>query len=47
MAGRVQEIDLIVKLTTSPSGIRRHGLDALRAHGFSAEQLVDAAYRIG
>jgi uncharacterized peroxidase-related enzyme len=40
-------LDFAVKLTRSPSGVRRDDLDALRAHGFTDEQLVDAVHCIG
>ena len=40
-------LDFAVKLTKSPSGVRSHDLDALRVHGFTDEQLVDAIHCIG
>ena len=40
-------LDYAVKLTRSPLSIRRDDLDALRVHGFSDEQLVDAVHCIG
>lgn len=39
-------LDFAVKLTKSPSGMRRVDLDALRGHGFTDEQLVDAVHCI-
>src|ERR1700757_2397366 len=39
-------LDFAVKLTKFPSGIQRHDLDALRVHGFTDEQLVDAVHCI-
>src|SRR6516162_8528256 len=39
-------LDFAVKLTQKPSGTRRHDLDALRGHGFTDEQLVDAVHCI-
>lgn len=35
-------LDFAVKLTRNPSGVRRADLDALRGHGLTDEQLVDA-----
>jgi alkylhydroperoxidase family enzyme len=35
-------LDFAVKLTIAPFGTRRHDLGALRRHGFTDEQLVDA-----
>jgi uncharacterized peroxidase-related enzyme len=43
-AREVALLDFAVKLTTSPSGIQQHDLDALRGHGFTDEQLVDAVH---
>jgi len=40
-------LDFAVKLTKSPSGVRKDDLEALRTHGFSDEQLVDAVHCIG
>jgi uncharacterized peroxidase-related enzyme len=40
-------LDFAIKLTGSPSGVRRHDLDDLRVHGFTDEQLVDAVQCIG
>src|SRR5271165_1806499 len=40
-------LDFAVKLTKSPSGVRKNDLDALREHGFTDEQLVDAVHCIG
>ncbi len=45
--GEVALLDLAVKLTKHPSGVQREDLDALRAHGFTDEQLVDAVHCIG
>jgi uncharacterized peroxidase-related enzyme len=45
-AREVALLDFTVKLTTSPSGVERHDLDALRVHGFTDEQLVDAVHCI-
>ena len=39
-------LDFAVKLTKAPSSIERHDLDALRAHDFTDEQLVDAVHCI-
>ncbi len=39
-------LDFSVKLTKSPSEVRRNDLDALRAYGFTDEQLVDAVHCI-
>jgi len=41
-AREVALLDFAVKLTKTPSGTRKHDLDALREHGFTDEQLVDA-----
>ncbi len=46
-AREVALLDFAVKLTKSPSDIERHDLDALRSHGFTDEQLVDAVHCIG
>jgi uncharacterized peroxidase-related enzyme len=35
-------LDFAVKLTTSPARVRKEDLEALRGHGLSDEQLVDA-----
>jgi uncharacterized peroxidase-related enzyme len=40
-------LDFAVKLTKSPSGVRAADLDALRGHGLTDEQLVDAVHCIG
>ena len=40
-------LDFAVKLTKHPSGVRREDLDALRAYGFTDEQLVDSVHCIG
>ena len=40
-------LDFAVKLTRSPSSVRKEDLDALRGHGFTDEQLVDAVHCIG
>jgi uncharacterized peroxidase-related enzyme len=45
-AREVALLDFAVKLTKSPSGVNRHDLDALRVHGFTDEQLVDAVHCI-
>jgi uncharacterized peroxidase-related enzyme len=45
-AREVALLDFAVKLTTSPSGVGRHDLDALRGHGFTDAQLVDAVHCI-
>jgi uncharacterized peroxidase-related enzyme len=39
-------LDFAVKLTKHPSGVRRDDLDALRACGFTDDQLVDAVHCI-
>lgn len=39
-------LDFAVKLTKDPSGLRRDGLDVLRKHGLTDEQLVDAVHCI-
>ena len=46
-AREVALLDFAVKLTKTPSGTRRQDLDALRGHGFTDEQLVDAVHCIG
>ncbi len=43
-AREVALLDFAVKLTKSPSGVERQDLDALRVHGFTDEQLVDAVH---
>ena|SRR5579859_6249814 len=45
-APEVALLDFAVKLTKAPAGVERHDLDALRAHGFTDEQLVDAVHCI-
>jgi uncharacterized peroxidase-related enzyme len=40
-------LDYAVKLTRSPSGVGRADLDALRGHGLTDEELVDAVQCIG
>ena len=35
-------LDFAVRLTKSPSGLRKGDLDALRGHGLTNEQIVDA-----
>lgn len=40
-------LDFAVKLTREPSGVRRGDLDALRGHGLTDEQLVDAVHCVG
>jgi uncharacterized peroxidase-related enzyme len=37
-------LDFAVQLTKFPSGLRRDDLDALRKHGLTDEQLVDAVH---
>jgi uncharacterized peroxidase-related enzyme len=39
-------LDFAVRLTKSPSGLRKADLDALRGHGLTDEQLVDAVHCI-
>jgi uncharacterized peroxidase-related enzyme len=39
-------LDFAVKLTKLPSGMQKGDLDALRGHGFTDEQLVDAVHCI-
>jgi uncharacterized peroxidase-related enzyme len=39
-------LDFAVKLTKSPAGMRQDDLDALRQHGLTDEQLVDAVHCI-
>jgi uncharacterized peroxidase-related enzyme len=39
-------LDFAMKLTKSPSGVRRDDLDALRIRGLTDEQLVDAVHCI-
>jgi uncharacterized peroxidase-related enzyme len=43
-AREVAMLDFAVDLTKSPSCIDRDDLDALRGHGFTDEQLVDAVH---
>lgn len=45
-AREVGLLDFAVKLTKAPSGVRQDDLDALRRHGFTDEQLVDAVHCI-
>lgn len=45
-AREVGLLDFAVKLTKEPSGVLRGDLDALRVHGFTDEQLVDAVHCI-
>lgn len=45
-AREVTLLDFAVQLTKAPSGARRQDLDALRGHGFTDEQLVDAVHCI-
>lgn len=45
-AREVGLLDFAVKLTKQPSCIQRNDLDALRGHGFTDEQLVDAVHCI-
>jgi uncharacterized peroxidase-related enzyme len=40
-------LDYAVKLTRSVTSVGRDDLEALRAHGFTDEQLVDAVHCIG
>jgi uncharacterized peroxidase-related enzyme len=40
-------LDFAVKLTKSPLGVRKGDFDALREHGFTDEELVDAVQYIG
>ena len=40
-------LDFAVKLTKSPSGVRKEDLDGLRAQGLTDEHLVDAAHCVG
>jgi uncharacterized peroxidase-related enzyme len=40
-------LDFAVKLTKRPADVRKDDLDALRAHGLTDEQLVDAVHCIG
>lgn len=39
-------LDFAVKLTQSPCGIRKNDLSALRSHGLTDEQIVDAVHCI-
>src|SRR5581483_6189335 len=39
-------LDFAVALTKSPSGLRKDDLDALRGHGLTDEQIVDAVHCI-
>ncbi len=39
-------LDFAVKLTQSPSGLRKDDLDALRRHGLTDAQIVDAVHCI-
>jgi uncharacterized peroxidase-related enzyme len=39
-------LDFAVKLTQSPSAVRKDDLDALRGHGFNDQQVVDAVHCI-
>jgi uncharacterized peroxidase-related enzyme len=39
-------LDFAVTLTRSPSGLREDDLDALRRHGLTDEQIVDAVHCI-
>jgi uncharacterized peroxidase-related enzyme len=40
-------VDFAVKLTKSPSGVRKDDVDALRKHSLTDEQVVDAVHCIG
>jgi len=39
-------LDFAVKLTKSPSGVRKDDLEALRGHGLTDEQIVDGVHCI-
>lgn len=45
-AREVAMLDFALSLTKSPSAVRRDDLDALRGHGVTDEQLVDAVHCI-
>jgi alkylhydroperoxidase family enzyme len=45
--GEVALLDFAVRLAKSPSGVRKDDLAALRGHGFTDEQRVDAIQCIG
>ena len=48
LTGReVALLDFAVKLTKTPSGVRAEDLQALRGHGRTDEQLVDAVHCVG
>lgn len=40
-------LDFAVKLTKLPADVRKEDVDALRGHGFTDEQVVDAVHCIG
>src|SRR6478609_663093 len=40
-------LDYAVKLTRTPRGVGRADLDALRGHGYTDEQVVDAVQCVG
>jgi uncharacterized peroxidase-related enzyme len=40
-------LDFAVKLTKSPSGVRKDDVDTLRKHSLTDEQVVDAVHCIG
>lgn len=46
-AREISLLDFALKLTRQPSAVQRNDLDALRGHGFTDEQLVDAVHCIG
>jgi uncharacterized peroxidase-related enzyme len=46
-ASEVALLDYAVKLTRTPHGVGRADLDALRGHGYTDEQAVDAVQCIG
>jgi uncharacterized peroxidase-related enzyme len=46
-AREVGLLDFAVKLTRQPVLVRRDDLDALRGHGFTDEELVDAVHCVG
>jgi uncharacterized peroxidase-related enzyme len=47
MQREVALLDFAVKLTKSPSAVRKDDLDVLRGHGFNDGQVVDAVHCIG
>jgi uncharacterized peroxidase-related enzyme len=46
-AREVALLDFAVKLTMTPSGVGEEDLQALRGHGLTDEQLVDAVHCVG